>query len=269
MYLNRFSQKQLTSSCSHTNAANVLNMCVCCFSTVSYTQFIRWDSKRLKPSRLFVIVFVEKCMPTCQKDYMRISSSFRVFCSTWKWEACSHEHVASFGVHVFDKRRETQIDADKERNMWLCATFHFLYNIQICVFALHKQEKHAYVFGQAHANQLHSSLMYVHVKIADGPERESDSGVGVSVCKSRCVHRCSPNMPRYVVSFGGCKLNTCFSAKISIFSYDFRLMCAIAFAAFEGGVCAWDSLHSPHITVTTRSDTTRRESNSSTVHRGR
>ena len=97
--------------------------------------------------------------------------------------------------------------------------------------------------------------MYVHVKIADGHK----SGIGVSVCKSLCVHRCSPNMSRYVVSFGGCKLNTCFSAKISIFSYDFRLMCAIAFAAFEGGVCAWDSLHSPHITVTTRRDTTREE----------
>lgn len=44
--------------------------------------------------RCLLLFLVEKCMPTCQKDYMRISSSFRIFSIPHgNWEACSHEHV--------------------------------------------------------------------------------------------------------------------------------------------------------------------------------
>lgn len=78
MYLNF--PKSNSQAHARTNAANV---CLLLFGCIIHT-FQSLGSKRLKPSRLFVIVFVEKCMPTCQKDYMRISSSFRVFCSTWK-----------------------------------------------------------------------------------------------------------------------------------------------------------------------------------------
>lgn len=161
--------------------------------------------------------FCWKCMPTCQKDYMRISSSFHVFCSTWKWEeACSHEHVA-FSIYVYVlllKRRITE----RDWNAAVCIISTIFYTL-FSLSAKKKQEKHAYVFGQTHANQL-QSVAYVYTwKL---PSAVWAVSVWVCVCVYFAGH-----IESYVVSVFRLVVANwthVFCTRNNIFSYKFHLM---------------------------------------------
>lgn len=134
----------------------------------------------LRESTVCLLLFLLlKCMPTCQKDYMRIFSWFRVFDSTWK---LSKKHVVTNTLTSFFfvyKRRTQKPNCD-------CASFspHRRRMSRLCICTKFTQTNY-------------KTLIYIHVKIA-----EMRSTIDARQCA-----RNRRNRLRYVisVSFGGCE----------------------------------------------------------------